>query len=159
MRLTPGGPNAHTSSEGVPTRTTTTGPALARDDQACWHGWSRHRVPRGTPVGRRCPHVLGEGCAALEPELGAVSGPCLVHRYYDPTTAQFLSVDPAVLRTVEPYSFANADPANLSDPTGLCGACALGEALTAGSGIAGSAAALPYAAARVTAAQESQSAI
>ena len=44
----------------------------------------------------------------------------LVHRYYDPTTEQFLSVDPAVGATGAPYRFAGSDPVNLSDPSGLC---------------------------------------
>ncbi len=39
-------------------------------------------------------------------------------RYYDPSTAQFISVDPAVAQTGEPYAYADDDPANLSDPTG-----------------------------------------
>lgn len=40
------------------------------------------------------------------------------HRYYDPSTDQFLSVDPLVSITHQPYSFANNDPVNLSDPSG-----------------------------------------
>ena len=39
-------------------------------------------------------------------------------RYYDPSTAQFISVDPAVAQTGDPYAYADDDPANLSDPTG-----------------------------------------
>ena len=45
----------------------------------------------------------------------------LVHRYYDPTTAQFLSVDPLVAHTGQPFSYANDDPVNLSDPSGDAG--------------------------------------
>jgi RHS repeat-associated protein len=40
-------------------------------------------------------------------------------RTYDPVTGQFLSVDPAVTETGEPYSYAAADPVNLDDPSGL----------------------------------------
>lgn len=40
-------------------------------------------------------------------------------RVYDPATAQFLSVDPAVSETGEPYSYAAANPVNLDDPSGL----------------------------------------
>lgn len=36
-------------------------------------------------------------------------------RVYDPTTAQFLSVDPAVARTWAPYFFASDNPVNTSD--------------------------------------------
>jgi len=40
-------------------------------------------------------------------------------RVYDPVTAQFLSVDPAVQQTGEPYSYAADNPINLRDPAGL----------------------------------------
>lgn len=43
----------------------------------------------------------------------------LVHRYYDPQTAQFLTADPAVSSTGQPYSYADDNPINESDPTGL----------------------------------------
>jgi RHS repeat-associated protein len=42
----------------------------------------------------------------------------LINRYYDPTTAQFLSVDPALSYTGQPYTYANDDPANATDPSG-----------------------------------------
>jgi len=46
----------------------------------------------------------------------------LVHRYYDPTTGEFLSIDPDVGTTHQPYEYANDDPMNLADPSGLdCG--------------------------------------
>jgi RHS repeat-associated protein len=41
-------------------------------------------------------------------------------RYYDPATAQFLSVDPAVAATQEAYAYVGGDPLNQTDPTGLC---------------------------------------
>jgi RHS repeat-associated protein len=40
-------------------------------------------------------------------------------RTYDPVTAQFLSGDPAVQQTGEPYSYAADNPINLRDPAGL----------------------------------------
>jgi len=43
----------------------------------------------------------------------------VVHRYYDPVTEQFLSVDPLVDVTGTPYAFTGGDPVNGSDPTGL----------------------------------------
>jgi RHS repeat-associated protein len=43
----------------------------------------------------------------------------LVNRYYDPATGQFLSVDPVVSITGQPYSYAGDDPVNGGDPTGL----------------------------------------
>ena len=43
----------------------------------------------------------------------------LVHRYYDPATEQFLSVDPLVDLTGTPYAFTAGDPINGVDPSGL----------------------------------------
>ena len=40
-------------------------------------------------------------------------------REYDPSTAQFLSVDPIVAVTQAPYNYAGDNPVNLADPTGL----------------------------------------
>jgi RHS repeat-associated protein len=42
----------------------------------------------------------------------------LLHRYYDPTTGQFISVDPLVSETDQAYSYAGDDPVNISDPSG-----------------------------------------
>jgi RHS repeat-associated protein len=44
-------------------------------------------------------------------------------RYYEPTTGQFLSRDPAVATTRQPYAYVNDNPLNNADPTGLydCG--------------------------------------
>jgi RHS repeat-associated protein len=42
----------------------------------------------------------------------------LMNRYYDPTTAQFMSVDPAVDLTQTPYSYANGEPVDNVDPSG-----------------------------------------
>lgn len=46
-----------------------------------------------------------------------------INRYYDPTTGQFLSVDPLVDVTAQPYQYAGDDPVNNSDPSGeiTCG--------------------------------------
>ena len=48
--------------------------------------------------------------------MGTIS---LVHRYYDPVTSQFLSVDPLVSETGMPYAFVAGDPVNGTDPLGL----------------------------------------
>jgi RHS repeat-associated protein len=50
-------------------------------------------------------------------------------RTYDPATAQFMSVDPAVTATRAPYTYAGDNPLNAADPTGLCGAGSVNEAL------------------------------
>ena len=41
-------------------------------------------------------------------------------RTYDPSTAQFLSVDPALSETGEPYAYTGDSPVNGDDPTGEC---------------------------------------
>lgn len=42
------------------------------------------------------------------------------HRYYDPVTARYLSVDPLGLAGgLNPFNYAASNPATLSDPTGL----------------------------------------
>jgi RHS repeat-associated protein len=43
----------------------------------------------------------------------------LVHRYYDLSSGQFLSVDPKLSLTNQPYAYTNDDPLNGTDPTGL----------------------------------------
>lgn len=45
----------------------------------------------------------------------------LINRYYDPTTDQFLSIDPNVATTNQPYVFTNDNPLNVTDPLGLSG--------------------------------------
>ncbi len=53
----------------------------------------------------------------VDPESGLLY---LVNRYYDPSTAQYLSVDPAVGTTRQPYTYVADDPLNGTDPLGLC---------------------------------------
>jgi RHS repeat-associated protein len=43
----------------------------------------------------------------------------LIDRYYDPVTDQFLSVDPDVADSGQPYAFTGDDPLNGTDPLGL----------------------------------------
>ncbi|MGD0881558.1 MAG: RHS repeat-associated core domain-containing protein [Acidimicrobiales bacterium] len=43
----------------------------------------------------------------------------LINRYYDPSTYQFLSIDPKVSTTMQPYAFVGGDPLNATDPLGL----------------------------------------
>ena len=45
----------------------------------------------------------------------------MVNRYYDSTSGEFLSVDPDVSETGQPYSAFNSDPMNVTDPLGLEG--------------------------------------
>jgi hypothetical protein len=46
---------------------------------------------------------------------------CRINRYYDPSTDSFISVDPDVQQTDQPYVFVNGDPLNATDPLGLQG--------------------------------------
>lgn len=43
----------------------------------------------------------------------------LNNRYYDPTIGVFLSVDPLVASTGDPYLYAHGNPTTMSDPSGL----------------------------------------
>ncbi len=54
----------------------------------------------------------------------------LLERYYDPSSSQFLSVDPLVAADNEPYAYAGDDPVSNYDPSGgwTMGVCA-GESL------------------------------
>jgi RHS repeat-associated protein len=47
----------------------------------------------------------------------------LIGRYYDPTTGQFLSVDPEVQQTRQAYLYVGDDPVNVSDLLGLAPSC------------------------------------
>jgi RHS repeat-associated protein len=42
----------------------------------------------------------------------------LINRYYQPSTGQFISIDPEISQTLEPYSYADDDPIRNSDPDG-----------------------------------------
>jgi len=56
-----------------------------------------------------------------------------VYRYYDPTTGDFLTVDPMVAETQQPYYYAGDDPVNNSDPTGRATSGKHGTSSVAGS--------------------------
>jgi RHS repeat-associated protein len=43
----------------------------------------------------------------------------LINRYYDPSTGEFITLDPALDASGTPYGYAGDDPANGSDPLGL----------------------------------------
>jgi RHS repeat-associated protein len=44
-------------------------------------------------------------------------------RYYNPSTGQFLTLDPVTAISLSRYGYANGNPANLVDPSGLCPLC------------------------------------
>jgi RHS repeat-associated protein len=52
-----------------------------------------------------------------------LAGHCFLNnRYHDPTLGSFISVDPLVSVTQQPYAYGNNNPIRYSDPTGLCAA-------------------------------------
>jgi RHS repeat-associated protein len=53
-----------------------------------------------------------------------------VARYYDPSTGQFLSIDPAVADTDAPFNYVGDDPLNGVDPSGLSGGGLFGISIT-----------------------------
>jgi RHS repeat-associated protein len=57
-------------------------------------------------------------------------------REYDPTTAQFLSRDPWVAITGEPYSYVADNPLTFADPTGRCGVWCVGGIVLGGVALA-----------------------
>ncbi len=46
---------------------------------------------------------------------------CLTHRFYDPTTATFLTRDPLEAATRSTYGYVQGDPLNNTDPAGMMG--------------------------------------
>jgi RHS repeat-associated protein len=58
---------------------------------------------------------LGFGAAYTDVETGFLY---LVNRYYDPLTGQFLTVDPMVDETNQPFGYTDGDPINEIDPEG-----------------------------------------
>lgn len=83
-------------------------------DEIDW-GFASEGRRRGSPTG--ClSRDTGDGQEGLS--LGIRSN-SVIGRYYDPPTGQFLSVDPLVRQTQQPYLYAADNPVKFSDPTGL----------------------------------------
>ncbi len=66
---------------------------------------------------RWCRHHRRGSRSGVDLSTGTELG-SLVNRYYDPSTAQFLSIDPLVAATGQPYQYPSDDPVNGSDPSG-----------------------------------------
>jgi RHS repeat-associated protein len=67
----------------------------------------------------------------------------LVNRYYDPTSGQFVSVDPLLSQTQQPFEYAGDNPVMAVDPNGqatlgVCGGIAGEIELLVGGGVSGS---------------------
>jgi len=78
---------------------------------------------------RRCSRTSGGARHPWSPPSSwsrstTFTSACLINRYYDPSTDQFLSVDLDVQTTDQPYVFTNDDPLNATDPLGLKGGVA-----------------------------------
>lgn len=78
-------------------------------------GPSRRNVPTGPGRCRR----LRRSTSPLVSSAGGCTVEATVARYYDPSTAQFLTRDPLEAETGEPYSYAGDDPIDNGDPSGL----------------------------------------
>lgn len=91
-------------------------------------GNTRPRVSASThPAGRRsrpgrmarCRRSTVAATTTWSPDRVGCSV-FLNNRYQDPTLGTFLSVDPLVSTTGDPYLYANGNPSTFSDPSGLC---------------------------------------
>ncbi|MEV7630484.1 RHS repeat-associated core domain-containing protein [Actinoplanes sp. NPDC089786] len=84
------------------------------------------------PYGKRTGHTgsadsrIGYTGAWTDPDTGLVY---LRARDYDPTTGQFLTLDPAIDNTGQAYAYARNNPIQNTDPAGLCASCSFMENL------------------------------
>lgn len=77
--------------------------------------YTEYGIPDG--VHGTATSAFGYAYGWTDPDTGIVN---LRARDYDPATAQFLQIDPAVDQTQEAYAYASNRPIGLSDPSGLC---------------------------------------
>jgi hypothetical protein len=61
---------------------------------------------------------LSKVCGRSNFDFGCGPWKVVLNRYYDPATDQFMSIDPDVATTNQPYLFTNDDPLNAEDPLG-----------------------------------------
>jgi RHS repeat-associated protein len=61
----------------------------------------------------------------------------LLNRFYEPATGQFLSIDPQLAQTQQPYQYAQDNPVNSTDPTGLWDVRTEGYCLSVSAHVAG----------------------
>jgi len=101
--------------------------------------YDAHGNPTSPPTSAQNP--FGYDSQYTDPESGLQY---LRARYYDPTTAQFLTRDPITAQTRTPYTYANNSPTNYTDPTGMfpweeIGGALIGDPQASGEALAGAA--------------------
>ena len=89
--------------------------------------WPENRGSEGAIAGLTQPS--DDGGRSLTKAPGLIRWFSLVGRYYDPNTDQFLSIDPEVAETGQPYAFTGDDPLNVTDPLGLSGSSGIAAAV------------------------------
>lgn len=95
---------------------TVTGPAGLAGRTARWGPWGSLEASANPD-----PAVPAQSAGwAGEPDLAGAELMHLRARDYDPATGQFVSVDPLLMSTGEPYAYASGAPTALTDPLGLC---------------------------------------
>jgi RHS repeat-associated protein len=111
-QFTPGGSgpqyyfsDAHGSTEELTSGTGTL------DATYAYNAWGKTTTHTGTAA-----TAIEYAAAYVDAETGLLY---FQDRYYDPTTAEFVTVDPLVADTLDPYMYAADNPLNLLDPLGL----------------------------------------
>jgi RHS repeat-associated protein len=93
----------------------------ATDELAVYSPYGKQTIKSGsdvTPYGFQSSYTDATGLIYL------------VNRYFDPATDQFLSIDPLVSMTGQPYAFTNDNPLNATDPSGAYARALSGGTLT-----------------------------
>jgi RHS repeat-associated protein len=80
-------------------------------------GWKNYGPFGNTLEAAGDPMPLGYDGQFTDTETGLI---WLNARKYDPNTGQFMSIDPALEGTNEPYSYVQDNPENRTDPSGAC---------------------------------------
>jgi len=77
---------------------------------------NRNRTPRSYDKGLRTPW----SGPTFEYLRRSSASECSINRYYDAATGQFISVDPMVESTGNPFAYTSDNPIISTDPLGLC---------------------------------------
>lgn len=111
-QIGPGGSVSWLHADQVGSIRLTTDASGAVRSSRTWDAYGNVKASSG-PV-----PILGYAGQYLDVETGYQY---LRARYYDPATGQFLTADPLLAASMEPYGYAAGNPVNFSDPTGLIG--------------------------------------